>query len=189
MLVDLNLYLKPRLFIMDGIVAMEDNGPSNGTPIKMNCIIISNDPVAVDAVFCKMVNLNPEYVLTNTIGKEFVLGTYIFEEIELLGDDIESFINKKFDIPKSKNSTLFEFLKPIKNYIIRKPKIRKDKCVKCGICVKICSLTLRTLYLNKKTPVFNYKEWLRCFCCQEVCPHEAIYIKTPFLGKLLKKFN
>lgn len=30
MLVDLNQYVKPRLYIMDGIVAMEGNGPGSG---------------------------------------------------------------------------------------------------------------------------------------------------------------
>jgi uncharacterized protein (DUF362 family) len=37
MLVDLNLLLKPRLYIMDGIIAMEGNGPRNGTPRPCTC--------------------------------------------------------------------------------------------------------------------------------------------------------
>ena len=36
MLVDLNQYVKPRLYIMDGIVAMEGNGPGSGDPVSMN---------------------------------------------------------------------------------------------------------------------------------------------------------
>ncbi|WP_228725138.1 DUF362 domain-containing protein [Caproicibacter fermentans] len=34
MLIDLNSYIRPRLFIMDGILAMEGNGPRGGTPGK-----------------------------------------------------------------------------------------------------------------------------------------------------------
>jgi len=39
MLIDLDLYLKVDLHIMDGIVAMEGNGPRNGTPIPMNVLL------------------------------------------------------------------------------------------------------------------------------------------------------
>ncbi len=189
MLVDLNLYLKPRLFIMDGIVAMEGNGPASGKPVKMNCIIISSDPVAVDSIFCKLINLNPENVLTNTIGKEFGLGTYIWEEIEILGDDLKPLINKNFDIPRSKSSTLFSFLEPVKKYFIKRPEINKNKCVKCGICIQTCPVPSKAIFFKnnnkKQPPVYDYKKCIRCFCCQEVCPYEAIYIKTPFLGKIL----
>ena len=190
MLVDLNLYLKPRLYIMDGIVAMEGNGPASGNPIKMNTIIISNDPVAVDSIFCKIINLNPEYIPTNIIGKEYGLGNYNLEEIEILGDNIEEFINNRFDIPRHKSSTIFEFLNPVKNYIIKKPFILKKQCVKCGICVKSCPVPEKAIFFknNDKTkpPVYDYKKCIRCFCCQEVCPHKAISVKIPFLGKILK---
>jgi len=47
MLVDLNLLIEPRLYIMDGIVAMEGNGPRNGTPRPMHVLLFSTDPVAL----------------------------------------------------------------------------------------------------------------------------------------------
>ena len=49
MLVDLNSYVKPRLYIMDGIIAMEGNGPRGGTPRPMNVLLFSTDPIALDA--------------------------------------------------------------------------------------------------------------------------------------------
>ena len=52
LLVDLNKMLPMRLFIMDGIVAMEGNGPRSGIPVQMNCLIVSTDPIALDATFC-----------------------------------------------------------------------------------------------------------------------------------------
>lgn len=48
---DLNLYLKPHLFIMDGIIAMEGNGPASGDPVFMKTILVSKDPFALDSVF------------------------------------------------------------------------------------------------------------------------------------------
>ena len=49
MLVCLNLYLRPRLYIVDGIVAMEGNGPRGGDPVQMNVLLLSADPIALDA--------------------------------------------------------------------------------------------------------------------------------------------
>ena len=37
MLVDLNKMVKPRLYLMDGIVAMEGNGPGAGDPVAYEC--------------------------------------------------------------------------------------------------------------------------------------------------------
>jgi len=93
MLVDLNVYLKPRLFVMDGIIAMEGNGPRGGTPRKINAILLSEDPIALDATVCRMINLNPEFVPTIVFGKEAGLGTYDENEIEILGDDIQSLVS------------------------------------------------------------------------------------------------
>ncbi|MEE4195286.1 MAG: DUF362 domain-containing protein, partial [Anaerolineae bacterium] len=68
MLVDLNLLVKPRLFIMDGIYAMEGNGPRNGTPRQMNVILLSADPIALDAAVAKLMDLDPKLVETCVIG-------------------------------------------------------------------------------------------------------------------------
>ena len=59
MLVDINTFLKPRLYVMDAIMAMEGNGPRNGKPRQMNALMFSKDPIALDAVACKMVVLIP----------------------------------------------------------------------------------------------------------------------------------
>ncbi len=95
MLVDLNLLIKPRLFIMDGIVAMEGNGPRNGTPKSMKVILFSSDPVALDTVVCRMVNLDESLVETIKYGKMFGLGN---TEVEIIGDQIGRFYAPDFKL-------------------------------------------------------------------------------------------
>ncbi|HOH29110.1 MAG TPA: DUF362 domain-containing protein, partial [Candidatus Hydrogenedentes bacterium] len=87
MLVDLSRFLKPRLYIMDGILSMEGNGPGNGTPRWTNLVLMSTDPVALDAVVCQLIDLDPKLVPTITTGQERGLGDY--RETQLLGDPIE----------------------------------------------------------------------------------------------------
>jgi len=190
MLVDINNFIKPRLFIMDGIVAMEGNGPRGGDPVKMNCLIISNDSVAVDSTFCRMVDMNPEFVDTNIYGKKTGLGTYHLEEIEYFGDSIEKFYNKSFRVVRkpADNEMILSMFAPLKNSLIPRPVINASKCLKCGVCVESCPVDGKALNFKDgkkvKPPVYDYKKCIRCYCCQEMCPYKAIGVVKPFLGRL-----
>lgn len=83
MIVDLDRLLKPRLYIMDGITAMEGNGPTSGEPVDMGVILISTDPVALDSVFAHLVYADPTLIPTETAGEQMGLGTWREENIEI----------------------------------------------------------------------------------------------------------
>jgi len=191
MLIDLNKYLKVDLHIMDGILAMERNGPRNGDPIKMNVILVSTDPVALDSVFCRLVDVNPDRIPTITFGEKYGLGNY--HNVELIGDELEPLINKNFNIPKTKlqveDKNKFSILKNA----VRRPYIEEDLCKKCGVCVEVCPVDGKAINwdnMNKKIPpIYDYTKCIRCYCCQEMCPHEAIDVETPLLGKILAKIG
>ena len=191
MLVDINTFIKPRLFIMDGIMAMEGNGPSNGKPRAMNVLLFSRDPVALDAVACKLIDLNPEYVPTSIPGEKSGLGTYHYENIEVVGDTLEQFIAKDFQVVKRppEPANLGKLRGFVRNQTTSRPYIDLAKCTGCGTCIKICPVGAKALaWVNtgeNKRPQHNYKNCIRCYCCQEMCPEGAITVKTPFLGKLI----
>jgi uncharacterized protein (DUF362 family)/NAD-dependent dihydropyrimidine dehydrogenase PreA subunit len=192
MLVDINSFVKPRLYIMDGIIAMEGNGPMNGDPVKMGLLILSTDPVALDATVCRIIGVNPEYSYTVTIGKEAGLGTYAESEIELVGDPIDSFRNLKFKVDREPLKSLKRgggIIKLINNAVVPKPYIIKSKCKKCGVCVKMCPVDPKAVNWhdgNKDNPPsYKYNQCIRCYCCQELCPEGAIEIKKPLVRKVL----
>ena len=85
MLVDLNGLVGPALYIMDGIMAMEGNGPRGGKPRRMNILLFSADPIALDATVCRLLGLDPEYVPTIAAGAEAGYGTHAESGIELRG--------------------------------------------------------------------------------------------------------
>lgn len=190
MLVDLNMLLKPRLYIMDGIVAMEGNGPNAGDPVPMHVLILSHDPIALDATFCRMIDLDPSYIPSIIYGQEFGLGQWQQDKIEYVGDSLAGFINNNFKVQRLpvKNEA-FGFATIFRNPLLRRPVINADKCVKCGVCVEACPVEGKALhFMNKsknKPPVYRYRKCIRCYCCQEMCPKEAIVVKTPLLGKWL----
>jgi ferredoxin len=191
MLVDLNRLLGPSLFILDGIIAMEGNGPSGGDPVSMNCLIISDDPVAVDSVFCRLISLDPRFVPTNTFGQQSGLGTWDPASIEILGDCPDELTNPDFRVlraPVKSEKFRYSGITALRHVFIRRPFIEEDKCVRCGICVDTCPLEPKALDFpggdREKAPRYIYRKCIRCYCCQEMCPEKAISVRTPLLGRL-----
>lgn len=189
MLVDLNRCVKPRLFIMDGIMAMEGNGPTSGDPTPMNVLLLSTDPVALDTVFSYLVCLDPQLVPTNVYGQQMGLGTCDPKEIEVVTPEgiltaeqaQKQYGNPDFDVVRKKQKAkgMMGFV-DIFQIFRKRPYIIEERCKRCGICVKSCPLEGKALNFKNgrtKPPVYNYRECIRCFCCQEMCPHKAIEVK------------
>jgi len=185
MLIELNMYLQPRLYVMDGIIAMEGNGPMNGDPRQMNVLLFSADPIALDATVCRLVDVNPEYSYTVSLGMQAGHGTWLADEIELLGDALESLIVPDFNINRDPISNVrgpgvFSFGNDAG---VPKPCIIEDKCARCGDCIDICPISPKALSWpggdESMPPEYDYSRCIRCFCCQELCPHGAIFIQEP----------
>lgn len=189
MLVDLNKFVAPKLYIMDGITAMEGNGPGSGDPVSMKVLLLSDDPVALDSVFCSLVHLEPFLVPTNYHGEKMGLGTYKEEEIAVvtpegeltLSQVSEKYGNPQFHVDRTPARTnswtrLAEALRIFQ----KKPYILENRCISCGICVKSCPVLEKAVSFKKgkgRPPVYDYKKCIRCFCCQEMCPEKAIQVK------------
>ena len=189
MLIDLNKCVAPKLYVMDGIVAMEGNGPGSGDPVSMNVLLMSTDPVALDSVFSRLVYLKPEMVPTNYHGEKMGLGTWKEEEITLLTPDgeismaeaVKKYGNPDFNVDRTEvRKNIWTRMAGALNIFQKKPYIEADKCVRCGICVQSCPVSGKAVDFRKgkdKPPVYDYKKCIRCFCCQEMCPKKAIKVK------------
>ena len=193
MLVDLNTLIRPRLYVMDGIVAMEGNGPRSGKLKRLNVLLLSSDPIALDATACRIAYLDPEIVPTSKPGEAAGLGTYHVENVELMGDDLESFIDTSFEInrtpPMPSSGSRFRVF--LKNRITQRPVIDRAKCTCCGTCITMCSVQPKAVdwYKGDKSrpPRYNYNRCIRCYCCQETCPEGAIYLDSPLLGRIYSR--
>lgn len=194
MLIDLNRFIKPRLYIVDGIWAMEGNGPRSGSPRKMSVLLFSADPIALDATICRMIGLKPEIVPTVTIGAEEGMGTFDEKEIELLGDPLDSFVIENFNVRKDpvvpyKPGGAVQF---VRNSLVAKPCINADKCITCGLCVNMCPVNPKALEQKetsdgKSKPSYTYSRCIRCYCCQELCPEGAIELRLPLIRRLIRR--
>jgi uncharacterized protein (DUF362 family) len=103
---------KLRLSIIDGIRAMEGQGPVGGSPVDMGLVIAGDNIVAVDAVACACMGIEPMELPTTQAATYQGLGPGILREIEIRGEKIEN-VKRSFKRPivpfasSSPNVTLY----------------------------------------------------------------------------------
>ena len=58
-ILDVCATVRPHFVIADGIIAMEGDGPLNGTPKALNTILLADDSVAADSALAQLLGFNP----------------------------------------------------------------------------------------------------------------------------------
>lgn len=174
MLIDLNMVVKPVLTIVDGIIAMDGDGPAAGNPKETCLIIAGDDTVAVDYISSIIMNYNPDDIPVINAAKEANFGGFCLDLINLKGEKLEKVVVKDFKTlkpaAKGLRTKIIQFIS--KNFIIKRPRIKKSICTGCGDCVRVCPA--HTILLKKSKAVINYKKCVRCYCCFEICRFKAI---------------
>jgi uncharacterized protein (DUF362 family) len=61
-ILDICATVRPNFVIADAIVAMEGDGPLNGTPKTLNTILLSDDPVAADFRLARLLSIEPNSI-------------------------------------------------------------------------------------------------------------------------------
>jgi uncharacterized protein (DUF362 family) len=84
---DANQAFIPDLAIMDSIIAMTGYGPTNGRPQRLNLLMASRDPVAIDAVAARILQFNPSFIKYIKLTSKKGLGNISYR---LVGDRVEN---------------------------------------------------------------------------------------------------
>ena len=196
MLLDLTGYVKPRLSLMDGILAMEGDGPgSSGTPRQAGLLLAAANPLALDTAAGAIMNLprqdNPVLLAAERRG----LTPCRMEDVELIGGTVEELRMADYKFPASTKSNLMDFLGPLsrpaerlcKKALSQTPRIDGAKCVGCGICAKSCPGQAIAMTAPGKKARISQKACIHCYCCHELCPQKAVELHQSWLGRLLTK--
>jgi uncharacterized protein (DUF362 family) len=115
-IVDLNTVISADLAVIDATVSLEGFVPGPrlvGNPVRMDTIIAGFDPVAADAVGCRIIGLDPREVRHIRLAYKRKMGRMLPQEIEVKGRSIQSVLHPlKTEVPEvaqvHKNITVIE---------------------------------------------------------------------------------
>lgn len=179
-LVDIAALLRPQLSFLDGVWAMEGDGPTGGSRRELGVLAAARNPWAVDLRGASLAGLDPGEVLHLRYGGERGLGPKSLEELELLGDPLPCPLVTDFQRAKASSTDFIDrlprFLRPAaKRLATPYPRIDGKGCVGCGKCAESCPR--HTITVEGGKAKINYKNCIHCFCCQEMCPRHVIGVR------------
>jgi len=210
LIVEIAYSFRPGLTVVDGIIAMEGNGPGSGDPRALGMILAGDDPAAVDAVICRLLGFPPEKLPTLAAARELGLGQPEFGKVEVLGERVEAVAITGFrPAASSPGAQGIGLPRPLhrllKSALTCRPEIDPELCQLCARCAEICPP--KAIAMEKRgqepfvqstpegpfrqkvpdpfsPPAIDRARCIRCFCCQEVCPAKAISVKRGWLLRL-----
>lgn len=190
-LVDIYSVSNPQLTIVDGYLCQEGQGPSSGEVVKLDLILAGYDGVALDTTVCKIIGFNPSEILYLAKAEQKKLGTTNLDDIELLGEKIEK-VFREFKKPKVRPISM-PLPRSLANYVGKTlfkatVKFDRDKCKLCSTCWTNCPAN--AIIPPKELKKGNIPKWIKnrcitCYCCVELCPHEAVKFKVNFVKNAL----
>ncbi|MGA2642240.1 MAG: DUF362 domain-containing protein [Spirochaetia bacterium] len=185
MIVDLNGLVRSRLVVLDSVKAMQGNGPGSGQLVDVGLLIVSDDPVAADAVGCRIMGIDPMSVPHVRIAHESGLGNAHPESIDLRGENLEHYVQRGFKMPPRTPSLRLPplALRIARELVVPRPVIDPSLCTMCGECIAACPTTPKSIAQNNGgVPIYDFTTCIRCSCCQETCRYGAISLAHALLG-------
>lgn len=193
-LIDICLCAAPTLSFIDGIVGMEGDGPTSGTPRNVGVVLAAKNPYHLDLAAARIINVPPQTVPTveRSIARGLCPADY--RELTLVGDRLEDFAVPDFKAPAVKLVNPLRGNVPafMRHFVNRwgqpYPEFLHEKCIRCGDCARSCPPGAIAMEgETEKLPRVELEKCIRCFCCQELCPKAAVEIKRPWLFRLLAR--
>lgn len=194
LLCDLYALVQPGAAFVDGVMAMEGRGPSNGTPRHVELVAASCDPVALDSFCAQVMGFDPLSIPLLAQCAERGLGTAAPSQITVRGEPASAFALEDFAKPPTYASTVALGFVPrwllrtvLGAFASRHARINQQACTRCGECARNCpshAISQRT----SSGPYFvDRHRCISCYCCEEVCPSNAVSVQGTLVRRLLSR--
>jgi uncharacterized protein (DUF362 family)/ferredoxin len=194
MLLDIVAYVQPALFVMDGVVGLEGDGPGlHGEPRHVGLILASPDAAALDVTACRVIGIDPGNVPTLQAAR--TRGWWNgHRDIETLGHQVEEVRIADFELAQPNffresglaNLSFFQkLLRPLfKPGLTPRVSPQRARCTACRTCVRSCPQD--AISIVDKLAVVDDDACIRCYCCHELCPEAAIELEFSRLGRFIR---
>ncbi|MCK5679182.1 DUF362 domain-containing protein [bacterium] len=168
---DIYRQVVPTWNFLDGIIGMEGEGPTSGTPRNFNLLALSADAPALDCLVEKWLGF-PE--LSPLCFEAKSLGLLPEGSFYACGPAAVKLLVPPIKQAQGATQAAFSGQRLWRRIFVKRPKINRTRCHHCRVCVNHCPAQVMKLVDAKIT--IDYKRCIRCYCCQELCPYGAIRI-------------
>ncbi|HPZ91198.1 MAG TPA: DUF362 domain-containing protein [Bacillota bacterium] len=190
-LADIHQAVNVGLHIMDGVTAMQGEGPTAGTVYPAGKLLMSADPLALDTVAVAMLGLEIEDIPILHSARASGLGEASLQNIEIAGDYTVPPRLKGFKLPKRLRNIkprTYRFVIKVIDFLKARPRVNLKACRHCNMCVESCPVQA----IDRKTKAIDYGLCIECMCCHELCEHKAVELRRDnrfldFLGRIRKR--
>lgn len=182
---------KITLHVIDAVVGMEGDGPTNGKPKFLGQILASANPYALDVAAVNLFAEPFEMPLLQVAKKRGLIS----DDLSAIDFDFEQWKvqrSKDFEVVAVNSADTFlnmpEWVKKLaKKYLTKKVVPDAKTCRGCGKCATHCPA--KAITVSDKKAHIAQKKCIRCYCCQELCPFDAIRFRKSLLYRFVHAFS
>ena len=178
---DLAISLPVRATVVDGIVAMEGNGPAAGSPAYLGILFGGEDLLAVDAVAAELCGMSSRHIPWLERRTATIVGGRV-EDVAPGG------IKKPTTSVPEMGVFSNPLIRSLSARLLRRvysplPVIKDEKCTRCSSCADGCPNA--AIAVGSGLPTVDRKKCIRCYCCFEACEHGAVTIPQSRISRWL----
>ncbi len=182
---------KITLHVIDAVIGMDGDGPTNGKPKYMGQLLASTNSYALDVVAVKLFAEPFDMPLLQVARKRGLVSDDL-NQIDFDFDSWNSNYIADFDIaPVTSADTFLNMPKWVKKlakkYLTKKVVTDTKVCKGCGKCALHCPAKAITVTDGKAQIAQN--KCIRCYCCQELCPFDAVRFRKSLLYRFVHTFS
>lgn len=190
LMVDVVLAAGPGFHVIDAVEAMDGNGPRAGDIKKMEILAAGRDAFALDRLMMDLAGIPPgaNKPLGAAIKRGLISGD--LRELRVLGDRLEALRVEGFRLPVKKDITarLPSFLTDmVAARLSMRPSPDPAVCTACGKCAEICPEG--AISIVDRAARVDLSKCIKCYCCHELCEHDAIELERPLLLRLANRIG
>jgi ferredoxin len=211
----MNEVIRPHLFIVDGLIAKEGQGPAWGEPKRLDILLAGTSPFLMDAFCARLIGFELDEIeyLKIAVSK----GHLMKQDVAKLNEVRPLAYLKRATPQRFVNFLALPVLDPIRNFVrpftdvrlisamlylfriredmyvqkdakIDKMYVDRNACNRCEHCLDFCPMGLP---LTQEGFDFDQSDCIKCLYCYFICPREAIVVEGDlgFLERAAKDYG
>lgn len=181
---------RPHLSILDGVVGMDELGPSSGRVRQVGLLAAGPDPWAVDAAIMDVLGIEREALFILAAATEH--GPHEWRGLRLEGDGPASLRPDDWRIPEMVTLQMHggfvdthfpRIAARLRDSIAPLPQANAA-CTGCGYCAGICPA--QAMRMDAGRVRIDAAKCIRCYCCHELCQYQGLDMRRGLLARLLQ---